>query len=158
MKPAYDITQRRNFGMPRRTFQVLTLNGLTTVAVHDDGESFFLCSRSVTLVSSVRGRYFEKMQPSARRRFRESEHHRAHHWQVHWPGRWVIPLRQLPPPLSIRGLFLPLQNRPAQFPPQEHRDAPQELPPMPRQYLVSPPLALPVRRSTRPLTFLNSIF
>lgn len=37
MKPAYDLTQRRNFGMPRRTFQVLTLNGITTVAVNDDG-------------------------------------------------------------------------------------------------------------------------
>ena len=29
--------QRKNFAMPRATFQVLTLNGVTTVAATDNG-------------------------------------------------------------------------------------------------------------------------
>ena len=35
---SYDvITERRKFSMPRATFQVLTLNGVTTVAASPDG-------------------------------------------------------------------------------------------------------------------------
>ena len=38
---SYDvITERRKFSMPRATFQVLTLNGVTTVAASPDGEFF----------------------------------------------------------------------------------------------------------------------
>ncbi|CBY08389.1 unnamed protein product [Oikopleura dioica] len=69
MKPAYDLNQRRNFGMPRRTFQVLTLNGITTVAVHDDvsvGDTLKKCNRlrgvdfeKVNIIEPTTGKYID---------------------------------------------------------------------------------------------------
>lgn len=36
--PSEIIQERRKFKMPRSTFRVLTLNGVTTVAAIDDGK------------------------------------------------------------------------------------------------------------------------
>ena len=38
MTPAQLMQERRKFKMPRSTFRVLTLNGVTTVAAIDEGK------------------------------------------------------------------------------------------------------------------------
>ena len=40
MTPAQLMQERRKFKMPRSTFRVLTLNGVTTVAAIDEGKFF----------------------------------------------------------------------------------------------------------------------
>ena len=56
---SYDvITERRKFAMPRATFQVLTLNGVTTVAASPDGKTFFTVKFSLFGGSVVQNMQF----------------------------------------------------------------------------------------------------
>ena len=52
MTPAQLMQERRKFKMPRSTFRVLTLNGVTTVAANDEGK-FYLKSVKKVLLDKI---------------------------------------------------------------------------------------------------------
>lgn len=75
MSTNFDVTKRKQFAMPRRTFQVLTLNGVTTVAAVDHvtlNDSLRKCNRLrgvdfslVSLIEPTTGRYVELSEESS---------------------------------------------------------------------------------------------